>query len=233
MARALNQTTIIEYLPIIREIQAFLDFRLQDPDMEKRCCFRFTYNSLGRNYGFLQLANAQSIICGWIDETGIKIGTGEEAYCFIKTNDTGLWSRMHELIEENIDKYEQIGASPTPGDGRRKQTKDKKKIAPQVLVLNEDAQLFNQAHPKKFLDLSKAPLQKKILLLLKNKFTPTKALMTDSGSKSEQSFYKAVGELNADMKRELNLKKNVIENDRQEGYRLAPLYKLINQFKVE
>ena len=105
MPRQLSQTTINEYLPIIRSIQADLDARLQSPSFENSPIFRTAENTLGYKYSFPALAHVLSIICGWIEETGITTGKIQDAYCFVKTNDTGLWSRMYELIEENISTY--------------------------------------------------------------------------------------------------------------------------------
>lgn len=107
MPRQLSQTTINEYLPIIRSIQADLDARLQSPSFENSPIFRTAENTLGMKYGFPALAQVLSIICGWIEETGITTGKIQDAYCFVKTNDTGLWSRMYELIEKNLSAYEQ------------------------------------------------------------------------------------------------------------------------------
>lgn len=105
MPRQLSQSTINEYLPIIRSIQADLDARLQHPSFENNPIFRTAENTLGQRYGFPALAQVLGIICGWIEETGITRGKMQDSYCFVKTNDAGLWSRMYELIEENISTY--------------------------------------------------------------------------------------------------------------------------------
>lgn len=107
MPRQLSRTTINEYLPIIRSIQADLDARLQSPSFENHMIFRTAENTIGQKFGFRALAHVLSIICGWVKETGITTGKGQDAYCFVKTNDTGTWSRMYELIEKNLSRYEQ------------------------------------------------------------------------------------------------------------------------------
>lgn len=112
MTRQLSQSTINEYLPIIRSIQADLDARLQSPSFENSPIFRIAENTLGHKFGFQALAQVLSIVRGWIGETGITTGKGQDSYCFVKTNDAGLWSRMYELIEENISAY-QKNEAPT------------------------------------------------------------------------------------------------------------------------
>lgn len=115
MPRTLSRSTINEYLPIIRSIQADLDARLQNPSFENSPIFRIAENTLGHKFGFQALAQVLGIIRGWIGEAGITTGKGQDSYCFVKTNDKGLWSRMYELIEENVSTYQQDKtATPSP-----------------------------------------------------------------------------------------------------------------------
>jgi len=114
-------------------------------------------------------------------------------------------------------------------EASKKQTKDKKKADLQVLVLDKDGHLFIQAHPRKIIDLSKSTQPRKFLQCIGTEFVPTKTVIDKTGCKTDQAFYQMLTKLRRNIERTLGLKEEVIQNDPNLGYRLAPGYKFLNE----
>jgi hypothetical protein len=101
-----------------------------------------------------------------------------------------------------------------------------------TLVLDEDAKLYLQNKPKNYVDLAKAPLQKRILNALAHGHVPSGQLFARSKTKSKDSFYKAIGELNSKSKNKFKLKDKPVSNDGS-GYCLHKAYRLISKLTLE
>jgi hypothetical protein len=118
-------------------------------------------------------------------------------------------------------------------EAQRRQRSNVKKSAMQTLILTEDAWVYLQYYPKKYVDLGKAPQRKKIFTLLKHEYMSADVLVHASKSKTKQSFYKTINELNRKITSSLGLKKPLIENDSGLGYRIAPGYIIVNELGTE
>jgi hypothetical protein len=95
-----------------------------------------------------------------------------------------------------------------------------------ILILNEDGLLYLKSRSALKVDFSQAPLRKKLLSVIKSRYTLTDKLLRSAGAKSKDSFYTAKGEINSRCKIGLKLKDDLIVGQRG-SFRINPIYQII------
>jgi hypothetical protein len=209
-AMNLSRQMVTVYLPIIREIRAALELRLDSLDVGNRRSFSLVF--LINKHGSRELANAAYIIKSWTHDLNFNIQTPD----FQKINDDAKWSELFNVIDSGLRRYGndaaviEISLSRSTGRITRK--------------VNESSLIK---------DFSGDGNKIRIILSIAEGagFVSSGALKQRVGSKTQKSLTNEIGQINSLLRRALQLpvheNKRFIDGKQGSGYRINPLYNLV------
>lgn len=200
----LTPETIQFYLPILKEIQAELDVRLQHPEAINRRA-KMDYYSLTHKHDAYRVAEALDIIKSWITPLGFTV---ESLYIIKPINSD--WSLLFDTLTQKINEFD-----------------IKSTIATGLIVLTLKHGIVSRKNGDLELtcDFEEESQRIKILHTLRDgKFIDNKILKTIVGAASIESLAETIRTMNTALRVQLELPadKNVIEVKRGHGARINP-----------
>ncbi|WKZ29364.1 MAG: hypothetical protein QY323_01380 [Patescibacteria group bacterium] len=215
MERTTSRETIIEYLPIIKKIQASLEIRLlKHPSLEGSD--KLPFYGLWGGHDPVPVIEAWQIIGGWVGEKGVRVENTWPSFHLVKTDSATDWWEVHKLIAKHIRKQDPVEA------GREKAIR---RDSPIEIALTLEGDLFRGKHKYSL----REPRRVSLIRLLSGaggSFVKTNELQLLVGNASADALRGMIHAINRGARIHLVIKYNVIEGRSRSGYRINPKYKL-------